>query len=66
MRELSLQSLEWEEGLSLAAVLACIRRLRDVDDPTRDLLKGLSLQLSFNPAVYVMADGRLAVPLTWI
>ncbi|EYC20558.1 hypothetical protein Y032_0021g276 [Ancylostoma ceylanicum] len=65
-RHLGLSSLEWELGMRPDEVLQCVRRLREVDDETRQNLRGLGIKLSFNPNVFVMSDGRISVPLNWI
>ncbi|ETN79224.1 hypothetical protein NECAME_02650 [Necator americanus] len=65
-RHLCLSSLEWEHGMRPDEVLQCVRRLRDVDEETRQNLRGLGIKLSLNPNVFVMSDGRISIPLNWI
>lgn len=65
-RHLGLSSLEWEVGMRPEEVLQCVRRLRDVDEETRQNLRGLGIKLSLNPNVFVMSDGKISIPLNWI
>ncbi|WKY14363.1 hypothetical protein Q1695_000146 [Nippostrongylus brasiliensis] len=63
---LGLSSLEWEPHLGTDEVMECIKRLRNLDDKTKDVIRGLSLRISSNPSIYVMSNGVVSVTLNWI
>ncbi|CAJ0934490.1 unnamed protein product, partial [Mesorhabditis belari] len=64
--ELGFSCLDWEGGLPIDGVLKSLRRLRTINQQTRDLLKGLHVRFSSNSTVSIVGDGKIMIPLNWV
>ncbi|GMT05408.1 hypothetical protein PENTCL1PPCAC_27582, partial [Pristionchus entomophagus] len=62
---LRLSDLDWEDCLSLRAVLDAVCRLEKAPEKMTVNLRGLHVRFSANPNVHVRNDGKVSMPLDW-